>query len=226
MKTRFPVFDKEAVEEIEACLDMHDLTEIEYVEEMSGTDGQLNVQYAIGHVQNGYARPMLQLICDGRGISGPDGTACQCGDFSRTWNCPDHGEIPWDAKKRRWIRPHDALGDWIEQLQNIAYTAPEMPGPPTGRWNLGDPNWGRSGYHYNVAADRWVANVPGTAMSVRGETVTYPEVSAVERMAAEWERQNGVHLTEAVQRIATQTITVSGYFGEGTFTYEIEAPDA
>jgi hypothetical protein len=132
VKLTFPKFDAALVEEIEAFLDQPYQTEITGTEEHS----ELGITYtrARGFTPTGrpgtrgadqYARPMFQLIQD-RAFSGcgPRGTLCQCGDFAYSWNCPEHDELPWDSKARRWIRP--AADDGVR----LAYWTPEP--PPAG----------------------------------------------------------------------------------------------
>lgn len=127
MKLTFPKFDAALVEEIEAFLDQPYQTEITNTEEHE----DLGITYtrARGFRPTGrpgtrgadsYARPMFQLIQD-RAFSGsgPRGTLCQCGDFAYSWNCPEHDELPWDSKARRWIRPQADDG------VRLAYWTPE-----------------------------------------------------------------------------------------------------
>lgn len=127
MKLTFPKFDAALVEEIESFLDQSYQTEITGTEEHE----ELGITYtrARGFTPTGrpgtrgpdqYARPMFQLIQD-RAFSGsgPRGTLCQCGDFAYSWNCPEHDELPWDNKARRWIRP--AADDGVR----LAYWSPE-----------------------------------------------------------------------------------------------------
>ena len=75
-----------------------------------------------------------------------------------------------------------------------------------------DPNQGRPGYHYHFPTDRWVPDTDDALGDFRdggevgagffqGRPVTVNEVSADERMAAEWERQNGIPLAEALRQI-------------------------
>lgn len=129
MKLTFPEFDAALVEEIEAFLDQPYQTEITNTEEHE----DLGITYtrARGFRPTGrpgtrgadsYARPMFQLIQD-RAFSGsgPRGTLCQCGDFAYSWNCPEHDELPWDSKARRWIRPA------AEDDVRLAYWSPEPP---------------------------------------------------------------------------------------------------
>lgn len=129
MKLTFPEFDAALVEEIEAFLDQPYQTEITNTEEHE----DLGITYtrARGSTPTGrpgtrgvdsYARPMFQLIQD-RAFSGsgPRGTLCQCGDFAYSWNCPEHDELPWDSKARRWIRPQADDG------VRLAYWSPEPP---------------------------------------------------------------------------------------------------
>src|SRR5688572_33257432 len=52
---------------------------------------------------------MFQVIVQGAFSGGAlTGTPCQCGNFAYSWNCPEHGELPWDTKSRRWVRPQSA----------------------------------------------------------------------------------------------------------------------
>lgn len=69
-----------------------------------------------------------------------------------------------------------------------------------------DPNAGRPGYHYHFGQDRWIPDTDDAlgdfrAGAVRGRDVTYSEVSADERLATEWERQNGIGLAEVLSQI-------------------------
>ena len=75
-----------------------------------------------------------------------------------------------------------------------------------------DPNQGRPGYHYHFPTDRWVPDTDDALGDFRdggevgagffqGRPVTVNEVSADERMAAEWERQNGIPLADVLRQI-------------------------
>lgn len=87
-------------------------TEIEYTE-TSETDG-LIFTFAIGRTGKSYPRPMFQVIHDGAlsAFRGIGGTACPCGDFSRTAYCDEHGELDYDWNRRQWIRPGTSI--WYE----------------------------------------------------------------------------------------------------------------
>ncbi len=91
MKTRFPTFDAELVAQIEDHLDMHYLTEITEQILMDESDGDLMIVFANGWTRKSYPRPMFQLIPDAVGRATAPGVPCNlCGDFSRSWSCPDH----------------------------------------------------------------------------------------------------------------------------------------
>lgn len=75
-----------------------------------------------------------------------------------------------------------------------------------------DPNAGRPGYHYHFPTDRWVPDTDDAlgdfraggevgAGFFRGVEVSLPEVSADERLAAEWERQNGIPLADVLRQL-------------------------
>lgn len=115
MKIPFPEYDAKLVAEIEAYLDMHYQTEIEFVEEH---DNGLATLRACGFHPNmrndlatrnphNHARPMIQVIADGAfsGTLRPVKPCEACDRFDRSWNCPEHPAIPWDRKTRRWVRP-------------------------------------------------------------------------------------------------------------------------
>lgn len=116
MKLTFPKYDAALVEEIEAYLDQPYQTEI--MDESDPDRDGLITTAARGFNSNGqpgtrsanhYARPMFQVIVHGAFSGGAlTGTPCQCGNFAYSWNCPEHGELPWDTKSRRWIRPRPA----------------------------------------------------------------------------------------------------------------------
>jgi len=117
MKIPFPKYEAEVVAEVEAYLDQDYQTEI--IEEAEVRDEGIKVLYARGIESYGptgtgpgrrrlgnHARPMFEPI-DDTAFSGiaPKGTPCgPCGDFSRSWACPLHPEVPWDAKERGWKR--------------------------------------------------------------------------------------------------------------------------
>lgn len=105
-----------------------------------------------------------------------------------------------------------------------------------------DPNQGRPGHHYDFATDRWVPDTDDALADFRaggevgagffqGRPVTVNEVSADERMAAEWERQNGIPLADVlrqIDRVPDELITRrlgalpdASITLSGTFTLEI-----
>lgn len=110
MKIPFPKYDEELVLEIEEHLlqglntDIKDEMEYHSNSDMAG----LKVMFARGH-SGVFQRPMFQVVNDNPvdeegGAAGSLGVACQCGDFSRSWNCPDHHELEWDWVFRTWKR--------------------------------------------------------------------------------------------------------------------------
>lgn len=62
---------------------------------------------------------------------------------------------------------------------------------------VGDPNEGRPGYHYDALTDRWLRDTSDPL----GDFRAGGEVGAEERLAAEWERQNGIPLADALRQI-------------------------
>lgn len=100
MKIPKPTYDAKLVAAIEEYLDQDHLTEIEIEQEDHG----LKYTYARGRVRKSYPRPMFQIIPDTPLSSRPT-TPCQCDRFDRSWNCPEHPEIEWDAVQHRWKRP-------------------------------------------------------------------------------------------------------------------------
>lgn len=63
---------------------------------------------AYGKLGREFSRPMFQVLeifASPTWVGGRNITPCQCDRFDQTWNCPDHPEIPWDPKRRRWMKP-------------------------------------------------------------------------------------------------------------------------
>jgi hypothetical protein len=130
VKLTFPKYDAALVEEIEAYLDQPYQTEI--VDESDPDRDGLITTVARGFTSTGqpgsrgsnhYARPMFQVIVQGAFSGWPlTGTPCQCGNFAYSWNCPEHDELPWDTKSRRWIRPQSA-----EPRRPTAFWSPTAP---------------------------------------------------------------------------------------------------
>lgn len=177
-----------------------------------------------------------------------------CHDFSRTWACAEHPEIKWDTARRCWVRPgtpiwyelhpddrpedfepqptayHDTgarppgageLYDRMIEMFGRALPLPDEHRPVRVVSIDTDPNRGRPGYHYSLTRDRWV---PDSGV-VEGQRVSHRYIAADERLTAEWERQNGIPLADALRSLefetprgvlpdASQTLT-------GTFTLEI-----
>lgn len=109
MKIPFPRYDEALVLEIEEHLlqdlntDIRDELECNPDSDMAG----LKVTFARGG-SGLYRRPMFQVLNDVPGagtLSGALGVSCACGDFSRSWNCSEHGEVPWDWEKRQFVTP-------------------------------------------------------------------------------------------------------------------------
>jgi hypothetical protein len=87
------------------------------------------VDRAVGGIyarRNGhYARPMFQALpleaSSSASISYPNPCPA-CLDFSRSWACEEHGEIPYDRDKGGWQRP-----DVIERQRRMDATAITVP---------------------------------------------------------------------------------------------------
>lgn len=101
--------------------------EIEYQQEETA-DGLLYT-FAYGRIGKSYPRPMFQVINDGAfsGFRGLSGTACPCGDFSRSMYCPDCQELEYDWNRRTWIRPGTAI--WYEHHPEDRPTPAPAPQP-------------------------------------------------------------------------------------------------
>lgn len=215
MKIPFPKYEAEVVEEIEAYLDMHYQTEI--VQE--GED-RLGLKYLLARGfrpagdgrpgtrrMNNYARPMFDVISDGGGLSGAAQpvTPCQCYRFDQSWACSEHPEDRPDGWEARSSQP-TAYDRLIETFgRELPRPSPGFTIRPADRREFDlsqytwtppplDPNRNRPGYHYDFATDRWAPD--GV---VEGQPVSYRDIAAEERLTAEWERQNGVPLADAVR---------------------------
>ena len=105
MKLRLPKYDADLVEQIEQYLELDATTAIE----VTSTDEEDGLVYtfAFGRALKSNSRPMFQVIED-QAFSGMalGVSPCACYDFHRTWNCPDHHEIPYNTDKKNWERPH------------------------------------------------------------------------------------------------------------------------
>lgn len=104
MKLKLPRYDAEVVEAIEEYLDLEESTSIEATS-VNTADGLLYT-FAYGRKLKSNPRPMFDVISDGA-FSGMHQrvSPCPCYDFHRSWSCPDHHEIPWDAEGRFFRNP-------------------------------------------------------------------------------------------------------------------------
>jgi hypothetical protein len=154
LKLPFPKYEAETVAEIEAYLDMHYQTEIVETEQMGPEAHGLKATYARGHTPNGqdhtrnvnnYARPMFQVLPrDAFSCGAIVVTPCRaCDDFSRSWACEEHHELPWDAEKGRFQRPDrvDApiLDTLVEQYRQAMHMIAENQFPPVDGRRFLDP---------------------------------------------------------------------------------------
>lgn len=81
-----------SLEDIEAALDMHYLTEIIQVDKPR--EGLINT-WSRGRslpTTSSYSRPMFQImgVTSAEYRNDPQVPCASCGDFSRSWNCPAH----------------------------------------------------------------------------------------------------------------------------------------
>lgn len=170
--------------------------------------------------QNGqYVRPMYELFnleassSNMRDYANP---CPACLDFSRSWACEEHPEIPWDDEKKQWDRP-----------PADPYTPP-LPSPGFTVRQADQEEYRRQAALYFQA--------PSAAY---GFEVTLPEISAEERMAAEWEQQHGIPLADVLARVnqahdelrrsffRNATLEVNGETVDGnlSFSFEVERGD-
>jgi len=93
MKITFPVYREAAIEEMEACLDMHYLTETAQMSEMS-EDGLRSVR-ALGADTAGHSRPMFEIFhADAfSGLRQPVSPCEACDRFEKSWACPEHTHL-------------------------------------------------------------------------------------------------------------------------------------
>lgn len=92
--------DTEIVDTDEVTLETDGVTEIITLEHARGNYEARERRH--------YPRTMFQLIEDGHSSGSPTSPASPCPDcydFSRSWNCPDHPEVPWGGPERGWLRP-------------------------------------------------------------------------------------------------------------------------
>jgi hypothetical protein len=135
---------------------------------------ELVFTFAYGRSTKSYARPMFQALSveaysSFRNIAG---TACPCGDFSRSWNCEEHGELPYDYDTGRWK---------ISRVRE-----PAVPqGPATQLDHLVE--------QYRLAESPF-RNPQTPSMITESNHAAFADL----------------------------TITVSGAFGEGPFSYEVD----
>ena len=111
MKIPQPTYDPDLVAAIEEHLDQDAQTEIMYTEPMGGAGFELTRSRARGaNTGRLHTRPIFQIIGDqagnGRNLGRTPAPCAACYDFSRTWNCPDHAEVPWNPEKYDWDTPH------------------------------------------------------------------------------------------------------------------------
>lgn len=212
-------------------------TEIEYTEN-SEADGLLYT-FAYGRIGKSYPRPMFQVIHD-RALSdfrGVSGTACPCGDFSRSMYCPDCQELEYDWNQRTWIRP----GTWIWHERHPE----DRPTPPQPT------AYADTGALFARIIDMFGQPLPSYAeqerrrqeSSLQGLWVTAEQVQnyGTSRCTCEQCRiryvgdaSSELNLTSApgvlsgdydrwVDRVlGLQDVRVEGVLGEGSFTFEIE----
>lgn len=145
-----------------------------------------------------------------------------CLDFSRTWACTEHPEIPWDTERRVWVRPGTPI--WYELHPEDRPAEPEP--QPTAYTDMGTDGLRLPEGLYDRMIEMFGQPLPSSGFTVRqadqeayrrqaalyfraggergagffrGREVSFDEVSADERLAAEWERQNGIPLADAVR---------------------------
>lgn len=141
-----------------------------------------------------------------------------CLDFSRTWACTEHPEIPWDTERRVWVRPGTPI--WYElhpedrpaepEPQPTAYVDTganglydrliEMFGQPLPSSGFTVRQADQEAYRRQAAFYFRAGGEVGAGF-FRGREVSFDEVSADERLAAEWERQNGIPLADVLRRL-------------------------
>lgn len=126
-------------------------------------------------------------------------------DYFDTGARPPGGSGLYDRMIEMFGQPLPSPGFTVRQADAEAYQRQAALYFQAGS---SDPNQGRPGYHYDFATDRWVPDTSddfrargevGAGFFRRGVEVSLPEVSADERLAAEWERQNGISLADAVR---------------------------
>jgi hypothetical protein len=173
MKIPFPKYEAEVVAEIEAYLDMHYQTEIINTREVYD---ELVITFARGHRadnsrsgtrnHNNYARPMFETMELGvhSAMTVSVSPCIACDRFDRSWNCAQHGEVPWDSKRKAWLTPGrevpepPSLSEWVVALSE------ELP-PPRGLFY--DPEPPPSHQTPTVTGQRlWV--VPDLSITVEG----------------------------------------------------------
>ena len=203
MKIPFPKYDEALVLEIERYLQQRSKTELsapvecDPYSEMAG----LSVTYALGR-SGVYMRPMFQVFNDVPSgerwprWTGTAGVPCACGDFSRSWNCSEHGEVPWDWEKRRFAMPGTSTRPG-EEIPLAPMLGPSGALPATGGV---------------------VRPVPGCPCPLCNTQAPVALARRLLGLDADDPRRT---LTDA----PTFSITVEGVFDEGSFSYETERDD-
>jgi hypothetical protein len=108
-----PTYDAELVEAIEEHLNQEQLTSPSHADYIGGG---LKVTHYLGEDTKLYARPIIQIMNDNGAALTTTTTTYRrpcphCYDFSRTWKCPDHHELPWNTETGTWAIPHQADDD-------------------------------------------------------------------------------------------------------------------
>lgn len=202
--------------------------------------------FAVGRVNKSYPRPMFQVINDEAfsGFRGIGGTACPCGDFSRTAYCDEHGELDYDWNRRTWVRPGTSI--WYEHhpedrpapVDRRPDGQPTLTGArPPGAGSLydrmfGQPlpargadqvlNFGTSQCTCSMCRD---AGLPESNPENRPTTSgRVPDILDLTRVP------NGLtgpyeQWVDRVLGLQSGTIRIEGLFGEGTITFEEEPGD-
>lgn len=205
MKTPFPKYDEELVLEIEEHLlqglktNIQDEMEYHPNSEMAG----LKVIFARGH-SGVFQRPMFQVLNDNpvddnqvgpeESFTGMPGVTCQCGDFSRSWNCPDHHELEWDWVFRTW-----KLGDGPEPVDAIPLVRlSTMPQSENQRMTAA------------------IQQLQDASMQMEGALYAPPRCSCA------WCLSNPVDASRLYQALSRGRLVVTTEDGTATFSYETE----